>query len=78
MKEGETLKSRLESLVEEMVDRGILFEDACREFERHFIDSVLARHNNNLSRAAEELRIHRNTLAKRLKTLSPKKRNRER
>lgn len=71
MTEGQTLKSRLESLVEEMVERGILYEDAIREFERHFIQTVLARHNGNLSRAAGELRIHRNTLAKRLRTLTP-------
>ena len=73
MSERQTLKSRLEALVEEMVERGILFEDACREFERHFIDTVLERNNGNLSRAAGELRIHRNTLSKRLRTLTPKK-----
>ena len=69
MNETETLKDRLESLVHEMVDRGILFEDALVEFERHFIGVVLARHNGNVSRAADELRLHRNTLAKKLHTL---------
>jgi transcriptional regulator with PAS, ATPase and Fis domain len=72
--EGKTLKTRLESLVEEMVERGILFEDACREFERHYIEKVMQRNNNNLSRASAELRIHRNTLAKRLRALAPKSR----
>ena len=66
MSERQTLKSRLEALVEEMVERGILFEDACREFERHFIDTVLERNNGNLSRAAGELRIHRNTLSRKM------------
>ena len=69
MNETETLKARLESLVHEMVDRGILFEDALVEFERHFIAVVMARHNGNVSRAADELRLHRNTLAKKLQTL---------
>lgn len=60
------MKSRLEALVTEMVERGILFEDAVEEFEKHFILSVLKRTNGNLSKAAEELRLHRNTLSKRV------------
>ena len=60
------MKSRLEALVTEMVERGILFEDAVAEFEKHFILSVLKRTNGNLSKAAEELRIHRNTLSKKV------------
>ncbi len=61
-----TMKARLETLVTEMVERGILFEDAVAEFEKHFILSVLDRTNGNMSKAAEELRIHRNTLSKRI------------
>ncbi len=60
------MKSRLEALVIEMVDRGIMFEDAVKEFEKQFIMCVLNRTNGNLSKAAEELRIHRNTLSKRV------------
>jgi len=67
MTERETLRDRLAALVEEMVERGILLEDACLQFETHFIRIVLERHGGNLSKAAEELRLHRNTLAKRLK-----------
>jgi Fis family transcriptional regulator len=60
------MRSRLETLVKEMVDRGIMFEDAVHEFEKHFIIAVLERTNGNLSKAAEELKIHRNTLSKRV------------
>ena len=60
------MKSRLEALATEMVERGILFEDAVAEFEKHFILTVLKRTNGNLSKAADELRIHRNTLSKRV------------
>jgi Fis family transcriptional regulator len=60
------MKSRLEALVTEMVERGILFEDAVAEFEKYFILSVLKRTKGNLSKAAEELRLHRNTLSKRV------------
>jgi Fis family transcriptional regulator, factor for inversion stimulation protein len=60
------MKNRLEALVIEMVEKGILFEDAVAEFEKHFILSVLKRTRGNLSKAADELRIHRNTLSRRV------------
>jgi Fis family transcriptional regulator len=60
------MKSRLEALATEMVERGILFEDAVAEFEKHFILTVLKRTNGNLSKTADQLRIHRNTLSKRV------------
>jgi Fis family transcriptional regulator len=60
------MKAELETLVDQMISRGILFEEAVEEFEKRFILSVVNRHHNNLSKAASELGIHRNTLSKRL------------
>ena len=60
------MRHELESLVTEMVEKGILFSDARREFEKRFIARVLQRHKGNLSRAARDLRIHRNTLGKKI------------
>ena len=60
------MKTALEELVNEMISRGIYFEDAVREFEKRFILNVLDRHRGNVSRAAQELHIHRNTLSKKL------------
>jgi transcriptional regulator with PAS, ATPase and Fis domain len=60
------VKQQLDSLVSEMVDRGILFSEARREFEKRFIQRVLQRHRGNLSRAAKDLKIHRNTLGKKI------------
>ena len=60
------MKQQLDTLVSEMIDRGILFSDARREFEKRFIASVLQRHRGNLSRAAKDLQIHRNTLGKKI------------
>ena len=45
------MKQQLDTLVSEMIDRGILFSDARREFEKRFIARVLQRHRGNLSRA---------------------------
>jgi Fis family transcriptional regulator, factor for inversion stimulation protein len=60
------VRERLERLVAEMVERGILFEDALLAFERTFIVRVLERTDGNLSEAARELRIHRNTLSRKM------------
>ena len=60
------MKAELESLVDQMISRGILFDEAVKEFEKKFILKVVSRHNNNLSKAADELGIHRNTLSKRV------------
>lgn len=60
------MKIELETLIEQMISRGILFGEAVREFEKKFILAVVDRNRNNLSRAAGELGIHRNTLSKRL------------
>jgi len=60
------VKQELDALVTEMIDKGILFADARREFEKRFITRVLQRHRGNLSKAAKDLRIHRNTLGKKI------------
>lgn len=49
-----------------MVNRGIDFEDAVDEFEKQFILRVVSRHKGNISKASTELKIHRNTLSKRM------------
>ncbi len=60
------MRDRLQKLVEEMVERGILFGDALQAFERAFIAKVLERNGGSISDAARELRIHRNTLSRKL------------
>ena len=60
------MNERLERLIEEMVQKGIRFSDANREFERRFISRVVAESDGNLSKAAETLGIHRNTLSRKM------------
>ena len=61
-----TLKDQLESLVGQMVERGIQFDEAINEFEKKFIKRVLERFRGNQSRAARLLGIHRNTLSRKI------------
>jgi DNA-binding NtrC family response regulator len=60
------MKAELEKLIDQMISHGVLFEEAVQEFEKQFILRVVTRNRHNLSKAAVELGIHRNTLTKRL------------
>ena len=60
------MKDQLEGLVNQMVERGILLDEANGEFEKRCIKRVLDRSNGNQSRAAQALGIHRNTLSRKI------------
>jgi Fis family transcriptional regulator, factor for inversion stimulation protein len=60
------ISDRLEKLVEEMVDRGVRFDDAVREFEKRFIVRVLGSKDGSLTKTADSLGIHRNTLSRKI------------
>ena len=60
------MREKLRTLVAEMVRGGIPLELARREFERVYLEEVLAAHEGNQCAAARELGLHRNTLAKKL------------
>jgi len=60
------VKEQLDTLVGQMVDRGIQFDEAVNEFEKKFIKRVLDRSRGNQSRAARLLGIHRNTLSRKI------------
>lgn len=60
------ISDRLEKLVEEMVDKGVQFEDAVREFEKRFIARVLNSNSGSLTKTADALGMHRNTLTRKM------------
>ena len=63
------MREQLDRVVAEMVDRGVHYDDAQREFERRFISRVVAACDGNVSRAAEVLGMHRNTLTRKVTAL---------
>jgi DNA-binding NtrC family response regulator len=67
------LKDDLSSLVQQMIDRGILYEDAQREFERVFITRALSKTNFNVCKAAKMTGLHRNTLSRKMSSYKIKK-----
>ncbi len=60
------MRAQIEALVREMVDKGILYEDARKEFERRYITYALERGDGNIGRAAELIGLHRNTLSRKI------------
>jgi len=60
------ISDRLDKLVEEMVDKGVRYEDAVHEFEKRFISRVLGSCDGCVTKTADTLGIHRNTLTRKM------------
>lgn len=56
----------MENLINEMLDGRILLDEAITEFEKLYIQRALERHSGYISKTANALGIHRNTLSKRI------------
>ena len=56
----------LDRLVAEMVNKGIHYPDAAREFERRFLEHALKAVEGSLTRCAALTGLHRNTLARKI------------
>ena len=67
------MREQLNRLVDEMLTKGIRYDDARREIEKRFITSALNRSYGNLGRAADLLGIHRNTLSRKITAYRLKK-----
>jgi Fis family transcriptional regulator, factor for inversion stimulation protein len=60
------VKEKLEALVAQLIDQGLLLDEALCEFEKKYILKVLEKSRGNQTKAAQVLGIHRNTLTKKL------------
>jgi DNA-binding NtrC family response regulator len=60
------LREQLDRLVDDMMTRGVRYEDAQREFEKRFIAHALDDADGNLGKAADLLGMHRNTLSRKI------------
>ena len=60
------MRAQIENLVREMVSKGILYDDARREFERHFLQCALDEAEGNIGAAADKVGIHRNTFSRKI------------
>ena len=60
------IRTRLEALIDEMLDGQILLAEALSEFEKLYIKKALTRNKGHLSNTAKALGLHRNTISKRV------------
>jgi DNA-binding NtrC family response regulator len=60
------VRDQLERLVQEMLEKGVLYDDARREFEKMFLTRALQRTKGNVGDTAELLGLHRNTVARKM------------
>jgi len=60
------VREQLEQLIQEMLDKGILYDEAHREFEKVFITRALQRSKGSVGDAATLLGLHRNTVARKM------------
>ena len=60
------MRDQLDRLVAEMLDKGVQYDDARREFEKMFIARALQRAKGNLGNAADLLGLHRNTISRKI------------
>jgi Fis family transcriptional regulator len=67
------MRDDLLGLVQQMIDRGIRFEDAQKEFEKTFIARALNKTNYNVCKAAKMTGLHRNTLSRKIAEYKIKK-----
>ncbi len=58
---------KLDQLITEMIEKGVNYKDALKEFEKRFIKKALEKNNYRINHTAEFLGLNRNTLAKRIK-----------
>jgi len=72
---GGFVKDQLESLISQLVERGVPFGSALEEFEKKYIRRVLERTEGNQSRAARLLGMHRNTLSRKIEAYQLETRN---
>lgn len=60
------LGDALTRIADALLERGVLLQDAVDAFELRFLQAAVTRNSGNLSHAAAELGIHRNTLRSKL------------
>ncbi|MGZ5434934.1 MAG: hypothetical protein ACXWID_10725 [Pyrinomonadaceae bacterium] len=73
-----SLRTRLETTIDQMLDGNIMLDEALAEFENLYIQRAFTRNKKRISLTALALGVHKNTLAKRVKpSLSSGRRKRQ-
>jgi DNA-binding NtrC family response regulator len=71
--ESLNIHQKMDLLVSEMVDKGVRFRDALKEFQKLYIECAGRKYEGNITKMSDALGVHRNTLHNRVKTLKIKR-----
>ncbi|PIE02849.1 MAG: histidine kinase [Acidobacteria bacterium] len=63
------MNRKLSDLIDEMIHHEIGIKLALREVEAMYIQKVLSYHQGNITLAADQLNMHRNTLTRKIQNL---------
>lgn len=66
------MRKQMEALIDEMLNGQILLDEAISEFEKLYIEKCLERNKGHISKTADVLGKHRNTLSKRIASYKKK------
>jgi DNA-binding NtrC family response regulator len=64
----ETIDSRLQKIIDELLTSGITLDQAIVEFEKKYVGAALRRARKNITQASKALGVHRNTLHNKLRS----------
>ena len=68
--EDVNMYERLSNVVDDMIVNGIGIKLAVQEMETMYIQKILQKHNGNITLAAEQMNMHRNTLTRKIHHLA--------
>jgi DNA-binding NtrC family response regulator len=63
------IHQKLEIVIDEMVEKELSLKDVLKEFEKIYIEKVAKKYKGNMTKMANALGVHRNTLRNRVKSL---------
>ena len=63
------IHQKLEIVIDEMVEKELSLKDALEEFEKIYIEKAAKIYKGNMTKMANALGVHRNTLRNRVKSL---------
>lgn len=64
------MQEQLELFIEQLDESNIYYSEALAEFEKRFIICILSKYRGNQCKAALRMRMHRNTLRRRIEQLN--------
>lgn len=64
-----TIKQQMKILAHKAVNSRLFYKEIMEEFERTLFQSLLDKYDSNLCKISLQIKLHRNTIAKKLKRL---------